>query len=604
MRPSLIAIIASGVLAAAAGPSLSQSSLTAELSLLDRITNETTVADDGQAVRLRVKLTDPATGRAPRGLTLLGWVRNHEANNSSCARAAQNFRATRTTPLGAIDLNGILLTVANRDGAVTVVDPKLNLYSSNLVAAHQFDQPAHVMAVDSSTMRAFYTFSGQPGIFTADLSGPERGVLTENIDVVTSLGVTSKGSIWAGLEDGVVVQLNPSGNELIRRTLGKGPVTLRDRDDDEDDTIETFTSDGVARLFNGLTGEIELDAAFSADVTDVAFASNSIAIGLLSHKPEAEIRYADAPEFAQSLPLGRSFDRIVTGPGARIALAYTPGSNLLVIIDLAVGRVVQSIALNSGTVSEIAFTDNVAFILSHDGGFIGAVDLATVALGKSAVVRYINLGGTTERPPASDKLLMPLFPSPQIIAVDPQNQTGWLVGEIAAGVEMPPMDSIRLRGGVPKSIHLVRRNLDEVEAGVFETTWAFDAGDKELILTTYAGELSTCIRFRVRGEYERKSIVPVTLDLLAPKTALLSGEKQELLLRVLDPQGEVLAMDELHLLVPSMLSSWRQVAIGRSDADGILHAEITLPHPGSYAVQPMKLPQGYALRSSLIIEAN
>lgn len=603
MRRPLTALLAAALLAAGADALRAQASLTAELTLHDRITGAPANADGGQPVRLRVRLTDPATGRPPRGLTLLGWVRNLDRNNESCARAAQNFRATRNTPLGAIDLNGILLAVANRDGALTVVDPKLNLFTSNLIAAHKFDRPADVVAVDARSMRALLTFPDRPGILTAELTGPGRGVLNGDIVGVTSLGVTSNGMIWAALASGKVVQMDGSGQEIARSDLGDGPAFLRARDDDDDDTIEAFTGQGVARLFDGATGTVLMDASFSAPVADVAFAGTSLAIALLRGEPRAEIRYADAPDLAQSLPLGQPFARVSTGPDARVALAHSPGSNIVAIIDLALGRVVQSIALNAGTVSEVAFTDNVAFILSHDGGFMGAVDLATVALGRDASVRYVNLGSTTPRPPGDGRLLLPLFPSPQIVAVDPQNQTGWLVGEIAAGVEMPPMDSIRLRGGIPRSVHLVRRNLEEVAPGTFEVTSAFDAGEKELILTTYAGELSTCIPFRVRGEAEQRSLVPVTLELIGAGTGLQAGRRQELSLRVLTPGGETVPLDRLDLLVPSMLSGWREVTTATADADGNLHLEITLPHAGVYAIQPMALPEGYALRSALTVQA-
>lgn len=584
-------------------PTAAQTSLTAALSLHDPVTGEPMRADGGEPVRLRVALTDPATGLPPRGVALMGWVRPADANNARCDRAAQNFRATRKIPVGSIDLNGILIASLNRDHSLSVIDPKLNLYSSNLVAAHLMEAEPAAMAVDARTMRALFAVPDKGEIVAAQLSGPGQTTIASALPKVTSLDVTSGGDIWAGTEDGVLLRLAPEGRILDRHELSAMAVDMRQQPDTETEVIGAFSRDGAVMMANGSTGRILMKTTFAANIADASFIGETGVIAVLEGAPVAALRYADAPDAAIEIDLGTPFARIETGPDQRIGIAYTPGEALIVLIDLALGRVVQSLALEDATVSAVAFTDNAAFVLSHDGGFLAAIDLATVAIGKPAVLRRVNLGAKSNRPEDGDGLLVPLFPSPQILAVEPENQTGWLVGEVGSSVAMPPMDSIRLRGGVPRHVAMVDRSLKEVAPGTFETVWAFPPGEHELVLTTYLGQLSTCVPFSVRGDVERQALTPVLLRAVSGIGAAPVGEGGEIAFQVVDPAGNVVPIQSMTILVPSMVSGWAGQAVAKAGTDGILRAQIALPHAGLYAVQPLDLPGRFALSAAMIVDA-
>lgn len=596
--PLIVALLA----ALAAGQGRAQASLTAELTLHDPVTGARTAADDGEAVRLRVRLTDPVTGMPPRGIELLGWVRGVAPENPGCERAAQNYRATRRTPLGSVDLNGILLAAMNRDATLSVIDPKLNLYSSNLVAAHRLEAASTAVAVSARQMRAYFAYPDEGVIRAAHLTGPDRSVLASDLPGVASLATVSTGDIWAGDGTGHLMRLAPDGALVDTRTLGADAVTVKTPRDPENDSLAAHTAAGEALLLDGTTGREILRTTFSGPVADLSIVGAEGLLAVMQGTPDAEMRYADAPGTPIRFPLGAQFARIETGPDARIALAYTPGDGIIALIDLALGRVVQSLQITEASVSEVTFTDNAAFILSHDGGFLGAIDLATVALGKAVVLRKIDLGAKTERPEGTDGLLVPLFPSPQVIAVEPRFQTGWLVGEVASTVEMPPMDSIRLRGGIPESVHVVDRSFEEVETGVFETVWAFDAGERELILTTFAGQLSTCVPFLVRGVAEQQSLTPVRLVTEGDEVPV-AGYPYDFAFRVTGPDDRPLELPALRLMMPSMLTGMVVEAMATADEAGLLHARVTLPHEGPFVVQPLDLPPGLSLRSALIVKA-
>ncbi len=589
---------------AAAGPAPAQTSLTAELRLTDPATGAGISPEAGQPVRLEVRLTDAVSDQPPRGLDLVGWVRPVERGAASCSRAAQAFRATRRIPLGSSDLNGILVATLNRDASLGVIDPKLDLYSSNMIAAHRLDAMPADIAVDRQMMRALLTFPEAGRIDALSLVTGDVAPLATGLPAPAGIAAVSDGGIWvASRTDGRLRRLAPDGTLAATRAVGSGPVQLRKIPDAETDLVGAFTKAGGLLLVDGVSGREILRAEAGAELADVTFLSDQAALALLSGRAEAELRFADTPGTAHRFPTGIAFSRLASGPDSRIAIAYTPGAPTFALIDTAVGRVVQPVELSDATVSEVAFTDNAAFLISHDGGFVAAVDLATVALGREAVIRQVNLGARTELPPDGAELLTPMFPSPHILAVEPENQTGWVIGEIAASVEMPPMHSVRLRGGVPHTVRIVDRSFREHAPGHFETVWAFEAGEQELVLTTGIGELSTCLRFEVRGEPSRSALTPVAIRAEPVAGPLVAGVEQEIVIRLSDRSGQLLDPPSLRIRLPSLQSSWSGTATAQRDGSGGLRARVRLPHPGSFVVQPLDLPSGYALVSAAVIQA-
>ena len=576
-------------------------SLAAELSLHDPVTENTISPEAGQPVRLRIKLTDPVTGRPPRGVELLGWVRVADDDNAACVKAAQNYRATQHTPLDSVNLNGMLLASLNRDATMNVIDPALNLYSSNMVAAHRLERQPASMAIDARHMRALFAYPKTGEIMSYRLTGSGHEQFAHDLPGVAALAIVSNGQVYAGGSEGKLYRLQPSGDIAESSDLGNGSVAVSSSTDP--DLVIAFVESGRVQTIEGTTGRVLMDTEFDGPVADVSIVANGSAIALLNKLPLAELRYSDVPDVPIRIPLGTSFTRIKVDHEGRMALAYTPSDSLFVLIDLALGRVVQSMTLTEATISEVAFTDNAAFILSHDGGILGAIDIATVALGKEAVMRRIDLGTRTSRPAEHAELLVPLMPSPQILAVEPTHQTGWLVGELASSVEMPPMNSIRLRGGVPKTVKLVDRRLREVDSGVFDVVWAFGAGRHELILTTYSGQLSTCLPFEVTGDAKRLALTPVRLQLAATGDLPVAGKEHELAFRMVGPRGQPISIDRVSLLSPSMITSWSTIVDAVADNDGTLKARLTFPHAGTYVVHPLSLPIGYRIDAALVIDA-
>lgn len=582
-----------------AGAQEGRASLAAELEFFDPDTRRPVRPEAGIPFGLRVSLTDVTTGRAPRGLTLAGWIRAQARDNSTCEEAAQAFRVTSQPPLGSFDLNGVLIVALNEDNSVGVIDPKLNLRSSNMIAAANLESRPTSMAVDPRNFLAHFVSAREKGLTSLSLLTGRDERRFEGMPPLADVLAGAESGVWVGRADGMIFPLDHQ--DRIAR-VGNGSVTLRGAAEPDSQLIAAFTSQGGLLVLDGATGAPVLDLPGMETLADLALLEDGSVIALPKDGRAARIVYRDAPDRTIDIFLGFVAERIVASPSGRHAVAYTPGRPAAVILDVARAEVVQALQLTQGVLNEIAFTDDALYLLSLDGGFAGLVDLDTVAFGRAAQIRKIDLARKSERLHTDGGLLVPLWPSPQVIAVSPETQTGWLLHDDQAVGEMPPMDSLRLRGGVPSRVAVIDRSFQERQTGVFETIAAISGGDHELVLSTGIAGLTACLGIHVLGPSELKRIELISLDLDAEGKRIVSGEYVELSLTIRDSLGDAVSVDRAEFLVASLSSSWVGRVAMRRAPDGTLKGHVSFPHKGPYAIQPVALPENLQFKSAILIE--
>lgn len=595
----LVVLAFLAALPGSAGGQEARASLAAELDFFDPDTRRPVRPEVGVPFGLRVSLTDVTTGRAPRGLTLAGWIRAQARGNSNCEEAAQAFRATSQPPLGSFDLNGVLVVALNEDASVGVIDPKLNLRSSNMIAAANLDRMPTAMAVDPVKFQAHFVTAGERGLTSLALLTGRQKQRFEAMPRLSDVVASAESGAWVGRADGMTFPIDHP--DRIAR-VGDGAVNLRGAAEPESSLIAAFTSKGGLLVLDGVTGVRLLDLPGMEALADVALLEDGSVIALPKDGIVARILYRDAPDRTIDIPLGFTASRIVASPSGRHAVAYAPGGPAAVIIDVARAEVVQPVQLTDGVLNEVAFTDDAAYLLSLDGGFAGVVDLNSVAIGRAVQIRKIDLARKSERSHTGGGLLVPLWPSPQVIAVSPETQTGWLLHDDQAVGEMPPMDSLRLRGGVPSRVAVIDRSFQERQAGVFETVAFIPGGDQELVLTSGIAGLTACLDMNVRGPSEIKQIELISLELESEDTRFVSGEDVELSLTFRNSSGNAVSVERAEFLVASLSSSWMGRLAMRRAPDGTLRGRISFPHEGPYAIQPFSLPENLQLKSAILIE--
>ncbi|MFN3845649.1 MAG: hypothetical protein ACK4RZ_07485 [Paracoccaceae bacterium] len=572
--------------------------LRAELTLSDPQTGQVVHAQVSRPVRITVNLTDVVTGQSPRGLVPRFFARPLGAGAPSCEQTSRAFRATGRVPAGAVDFGTPLLVTETADGAIGVADPKLNLQSANMLAAFRPDSPSRGLAADpvrgrlivaepvTGTVSAVPVTGGTTEVLLAGLNHPHNPVVVDDI-------------LHIAVDGGLLRLLLAGGAPETISLSTAGPVNVR------------VGGDGV--LVFATSGQVWAagDALDLAEpIVDATFAGPGAVLSVSGAGMDARLTYLDAPDAPVMMPMGRAFQRISADPQGKIAVAWSPGDAAFALMDLAIGQTVQAGGLANGTIAEVQIFGEMAYLLSLDGGFVGVIALSSVRSGEAVAMSRVLLGPTSAPvlpmdPETEDqvqtRLLVPMGSFGPMMAVVPSVQTAFTLDPVMALNGQPPMDGTRLRGGVPVRVISYNRGFAETASGRFQSAWAFSAGPWELVVTTGPAGFSACLPFDVDGLRPEAGEVAVRLS--GHPQRVTAGQTSSLSLRFVDDHGAPVRVGAADFVVPALGSGWRETYRAVPQGDGSLRLDLTLPHAGPFAVQPVSLPPGLRLRSALVIDA-
>ncbi|MHA6644090.1 hypothetical protein [Mesorhizobium sp. A623] len=577
--------------------------MTAKLTLTDMTGRVISHPKHDEPIRLQVDLADVVTGRPPTGLQLSGWIRRADRINRSCEEEAQAFRVTRSIALGAIDLNGVVIAVLNEDSSLGVIDPKLDGQPANMLGAAVLGRMPDDFEIDRAALRALLSFADEGIVEEVSLADGARKIIASGLKRPTSLIATPNGEIWVAEKDGIGL-LGVDGTVSSRLAIRGGNIELSAPKTGAS-LVGAVSESGSVLVLDGSTGRIIFEGNTSGAVAAATFLDDEGLLTLGPGENAAQLRYLDNFSEQLTIPLGFAANRLAVSPDRRIALAFTPGLPALSIIDVATARVVQTAELRDATIAEVAFTDRAAFIATREGAYLAVLDLKSVKAGLAATLRPVPLGGKGGGSKGERRLLVSMLPAPQALVVDRDNHTGWIVPELAAVGNMPPMESTNLRGGTPLQVHVVDRSFREISAGRFETVTRIGAGGRyELVLTTGVFGLTVCMQFEVDGPGgpSPMKLYRLAVDETGDTPTYRSGRAEDITVVLSGEDDRNLDVDVVRLLVPSLTSSWSTEVVARRGADGRLRATVTFPHPGTYAIQPVGMPKGWRLKSTPTVE--
>ncbi|WP_138933814.1 hypothetical protein [Roseovarius arcticus] len=530
--------------------------------------------EPGKPFEVTVRIDNRLGTDPPAGLQLAGWFRPVEDNNLGCVEAARSFFATGRLPRGAIKLNGALIGVASEDGSFTIVDPEIDLASANLVGAARFDEAPATLVADIAGRRFIAALTERGEVLEIAVPSAALRVLAEGLARPVAIHPVRGGDVW-------VVE---SGRGSLSRIGADGSLTVVATDvrhmlpSPPGDTL-AVSGPGGAALRDAATGRMLIEVSGPADHAvaladfDETFALASLAAGTVA------IRYTDAPDTPVMIELPAPATRLAAGPEGRWILVYDPRkAGDMMLIDVGRGAVIQSIA-TPGPISEIAFTDRAAYLMTSDQSRIGVLDLAAIRSDRPTQLREVMLGQARKKPLEHGGYLAPLWPQPGMIAVHAESYTGFIVHDYSMMGDAPPMSAIRLRGGVPRLVTGFDRSFREVLPGVFQTTAMLPiAGEYELVTTTGIGSLSFCAGLPAMegaGAGDLSAPGHMIAERIDPTHVRLSFRGED---------GVPVTDARFRVLVTGLATPWRNTVVLTSDAAGQATDALAVPQGGPVVI--------------------
>lgn len=555
----LMALLAGGAAAQPAPSPAAPADLRAPLSATTRfLKTDGTEAGRiraGQPFRVQIALRSE-TGGLPRGIAPMAWLRPVASNDLPCTETAAAYRATGRGAAGSVDLNGLMLGVLNRDGALTVMDPDRALGTANLVSAHRFSGARVTMAADSAN-GDFLVADADAGTVTAVPPLGDPVMLAQGLGRPDAIQPAPEGGAWLIERDsGDLLRIGPGGI-VLRLALDARDLAVAGR------SVAVLAGDRVMMLDG--TGQV-VHSQPAPKARAVGLRAGQGGDGLLWLAEETlHVLWPDAEGQAISIALGRAHDRLAVDPAGRFVLAFG-GGNDVSVIDLARSRVAQVVGSGSPVI-EIAFIPDTVFLRTRDGSMIGIMDLRLVAPGGQAAVGQKVIGPPAAQDAMADAaaLLVPLLPEPALLAVHADSYTGFVFDAGHATSGKPPMEAVRLRGGIPHLVRALDAGLRELAPGVFVATARLpQAVPYELVVSAGVGQASFCAPVPV------EAAPPLAND--RPGTVQIRDGGAGFHLRLLDGAGQPVVHRSGQVVFQSLVGNWRGASDFSTGQDGVIAA--------------------------------
>lgn len=519
----------------------------------------------GQTFGITVAFRSAVASDPPKGLDIRAWLRPISPTNLPCSEAASVYRQVSALPNGAVDLRGTLIATAMQDGSLTITDPNVNLASANILAAARLDAPADMLVADPWAFR-FLAAAGD-AIWEIDpLSGDKRR-LSGGFDRITTLFAGPDGSVWVLDAGKGLLYVVPAKQGRMAVAWEKVSVAALSVDGRtvaiagaEKTLLINSRDKAVLARFPGMRA----DAVVTLDGID-----GTTGLAALDGRGRVVLRYADAPDYAQEVELAGPATQLVAEPQGRYLFAFDPSGGPVSIIDVARGRLRDAIAADV-PISDVAFTDRLFFLLRADQAALGMVPFDDLPGNEPLHPRELLLGQAADVSPDSDRLTS-FGGGTALLAVHGPSSTGFVFPDDPAMLSRSTaMTSVQLRGGSPRHVASLDRDLTETTDGRFESRVRLpsSAGGWELVVREESARQSFC------AEVPTAVIAP---DEARGPGRITAASGEPLYLTLIGPDGLPVSDVQARLSFFAPEANWRRDAQVTTDASGRIETGFRLP---------------------------
>ncbi|HEU4556776.1 MAG TPA: YncE family protein, partial [Longimicrobium sp.] len=588
-----------------------------------------------EPVELRVRLTDPATGRPATGLRPTAWVDVRRETNQpplqQCRQKVATFNEASlhvkhgqisiVTPVE--DLNGHYLMAMARSNAIAVIDPVKGFGRTRLFTAIALPSPGADWAATPGDGRVFVT-SPDSGVVSVIDTHAWRVV--RRIDAgrrPTRAAIDPSGRfVWITDESPArpAIAVVDAEAMSVARTLpvGAGPHAIAFSNDGAlafvtaraAGTVSIFDARTLARLAEVATGQAPVDVAWSA-VRRAALVVNegdgSVAVVDPATRAVAEripftpgiraIRFGPAEAHGGHGAPAAGAAAHAAGPGhGRLAFVLNPRAGTLQIYDLEQKKVIRTLS-GAPEPDQVAFTAQFAYVRAAGTPSVAMIPLANPMSGAIGPHDYFPAGNDVPGAIAGDSLGEVIISQPGMHdAIYVANPRERMIYSYHYMEGMPvPHGGLTTYGFTPRAIRTVSRQLREVEPGTYAATVRMDRpGEYELVLRNPEPYALGCHAFTVDVDPALRTAESVRVT---PESRTMGVGKTKLRFRVMDTRAgtELQGLQDFQVQLAAP-SGWQQRVPARAVGGGVYEAEFDIPAAGVYSAAYEIPSRGVGLR--------
>lgn len=589
--------LAFSLLALTAAPALADQNLAITPTVDGRpIESGTLSLEAGRTISLGVRITDRKNGFPLGDLHPAFWVRPATVDRDDCPAAVDRYLSLGPNAGIDDDLNGYLFATLNSDHSIGVMDPKLNLATSNLLSLTPRDASADAWWLDHRGARLFVA-SAEPGrLEMVDLLSGELTPMLSDLDDAGSIAAFPElDRLWvAGKSrmEGIAL----AGSTPVRTTATPEGDWQIEADHAGLRLLGLDHRAGHFLILHPESGRIERQIDLDGRR------------GMFVHDPRADAVYviADGGSSIERLFLGQQhptrhplplpIDRLLLTEDGDWLAGLNTRDGSLVLIDAASLRPVHVLQFD-GRADQIRASNDYLYLLEKGTGYASLVHLPSLSREKSPGVLRIPIGpaaasGDTAANAKGPRLsgstapsaIAPLVEGGGAIIASASDKSLYLYME--TGMQAPA-NAFRSWTAPPHAVALLDRRPTEHRAGHYKTAYRPKTpGAFELVIYLPNPKTVSCLPITVLGDGPdlAEALRPPRLIWAKPETPMIAGEPIELRFHLDGPRRGDRRVDQqpaqVLVMAPGRNWHWRGQALPIEKDRFSL--SLVLPEPGSY----------------------
>jgi YVTN family beta-propeller protein len=592
---------------------------------------------EGQNTRLRIGVTDAATGEPLAEHTIAAWVDRRTTGGSTstkqCTQHIESYLQADLAARPAVDLNSYFLLALNRGNSISVLDPFMGFGSSHLYTTVQLPGIGEdwVLAPDGNTL--YVTIPQQNLVAAVDVA---TWAVTDQLEVPTRpmrVRVQPDGArLWVATDVGDssgVTAIDPATRRVLGHVAtGHGHHEIAFTGDSRyalvsnprDGTVTVIETSSIRPAAKVTVGGTPVGLAYSAVGHAVYVAG---ADGTITIIDPAARRVRDRLHGSEGLVAIR-FD-----PSGRWGFILNAKSNEAFVLDATVDSVTHAFQL-TGTPDQVAFSHSFAYVRSVSTADVMMIPLHDLAPGEHASsfandyaagtggAGHDSHGGSVSGMPFPAGSLAPgKFGDVGIAAAisnAPEHHDAIYIpnpGEKAIYYYhymegMPtPSGSIDNYGFEPLATMTVGRKIDETAPGMYSATVKLPVrGSYDLVFLLEEPRVVHCFPFEVMENPRLESTEPPHLVVEAVREPpLVPGRVATVQFRLRDRRSKAVHAGVAVRAEIMSTNGWHKRFEATPASDSTYAVRFTVPRSGIYylSVAVPELHLGYRDQSPLML---
>jgi DNA-binding beta-propeller fold protein YncE len=469
-------------------------------------------------VEARFKVFDPKSAYPVAGLHPLAWFRARGPgisvikNASDCTTAARQLVASRgNATTSTVGLNGFELITLNADDTVAILDPKINLATSNLVALIKLPGAASGWDIDSEVGVATIAMPERGKIAIVDLNRRRLSIEIPTGHGSQVLRVNKKlHQLWIAnqTERTIVIAGLPTGQ--ISGTI-KLDVDVSEIGFDEKGARAWMVSEKSGQISFYDTRTRQLLGATNVGTGTVLTAYSSLASALYVAniaRGEITVLYPEQARLGAKLPLGLGINSVSISPDGKFLFVLKAKDRAAALIDTSSNRILQQFETGQDP-DHIGFTKNFAYIRNAGESSVTAIQLPSAdnpAGTRSSLKIPMGVGQ-----PNNVSLTQAMSP---FTAIPDEEQTTLVMNPADKAVYwymegmMAPQNSFKTYTATPRSVLVHERGLKEVSAGAYRASTTLPGpGTYDVVFAIDSPRVINCFQAVIKGKPSSTGLV-------------------------------------------------------------------------------------------------